>query len=251
MPTATLVAGLAMTIAEGLGYLAAGLFLRRRHVSDDHRLAAGLFVLWWTLAGANKLVAGLVGLGAGFGLVGAAAYVAVLQVSLLVVGVSVACLLGYFTLLFTGRLGSLVVGIGVGAALFTVLTYSLAASDPVAVGLGTWRTYHVSASSAPPLVGILAMALLVLPPVVAGLMLFRLSLRLDDTTQRWRASLVAWSIVAWTLGVQLVATPWFAESAFLQVGSRVVGLAAAAASVIAYRPPAWAQRRFGVGASAS
>ena len=243
MPEPTLVAGGLMTLLEGAGYLVVAALLAARSVSPDLRLGSRLFQGWWAGIGANKVLAGLVGLGATFGLVDGPAYVAVLHLNLVLLVASLWCLTAYFAFLYTGTTR----GFGALAAtcalylLFPI--YNLTAAGPTGFGLGRWRTYHTVETPSPAwrsLVLLATMVVLAAGPAIAHL---RLLLRLEDPAQRYRVALVSFGIVLWTVSVVFVAFPNFDTSALRQVASRAFGLVGALLALWAYRPPAWVARR--------
>lgn len=247
MVEATLLLGNAMTVAEGLGYLAVAWLLRARRIAPDLRFAATLFAWWWVGAGANKLLAGVVGFGAVAGVVGLDLYIAVLYLNLVVLALSLWCLLAYFSFLFAGTtrwFGTLAV---VEAGFFLLLTYNLIASQPTAIGFGAWRTFHVPSVPSPPVRQLAVLFLLVVPQVVAALAHLALFRRVTEPVQRWRVAFVSFAILAWTASVFLLTLPAFATSASMQVASRLIGALGALAGLWAYRPPALFARRLSPG----
>lgn len=239
-----------MTLAEGLTYLAVAALLAARPVGEDVRLGARLFQGWWAGIGVNKVLAGLVGLGATFGLVDGPIYIAVLYLNLLLLALSFWCLLAYFSFLYTGRTKAFLPIALVCFGYFALLMYNLTATSPTGFGLGTWRTYHTFENPAPVWRSLVLLVLIVVLPMAPALAHLRLLPRLHDRAQRYRVLLVSGGIVLWTVSVFFVAFPGFDSSAALQVLSRTVGATGALFALWAYYPPEWVQRRLGNGQGA-
>jgi hypothetical protein len=233
----TLVAGSLMTVAEGLVYVYIGRRLGHRNVSEDARRAVRFFALWWLSIGANKALAGLVGLGAAFGRVSIDLYTVVLHLNLAILCVSLASLLYYFVYLFSGRKGAILPIAIFYAGFYILLTYNLFLAAPKEIRLLNWRTDYVAAQTTPPALGLVIVGLLVVPQAIGALSHFVLYFRTQDPIQKHRIALVSWSIVAWTVSIALILTRAFDESAALQLLSRVIGVAAAIAGWAAYRVP--------------
>jgi hypothetical protein len=231
----TLVAGSLMTIAEGIGYLSVGFFLRRRDVSESARVALFLFALWWYTIGLNKALAGTIGLGAALGAVPLELYVAVLHLNIAILCISLASLLYYFVYLFWGWRQAILPISAFYVAFYVLLMYNLVRAAPSAIELGQWRTDYVASNTTPPWMGLLIVLMLVLPQAFGALSHFVLYFRTKDPVQRHRIALVSWSIVAWTVSIALIVTPRFNTNAILQLLSRLIGVAAAVAGLMAYR----------------
>jgi hypothetical protein len=225
MSETTLAVGHLLTLLEGIGYLAVAELLRRRRVAPQWQLPAALFRLWWVLLGA----------------VGNEAYFAALYLNFVILAASLACLLSYFSFLLSGKARYYLAIALFYFGYYVLLTYQVAASNPTGVLAGEWRTFHVGTPS-PPWRRLLVLAGLALPQLIAAIAYLTLAFRITERPVRFRITMVAFSVIAWTTGVLLIAVPGFGSSPALQVASRGVGLLGAFLAILAYRPPRSIQR---------
>lgn len=244
--TATLIAGATFAfIAAGL-YAYVGDRLVKRRVSIDAKRAMVLFAIWWYALAATTFAGGLQSLLAALGVTDLPLFLAITSLTLLLICVGLLGLLYYLLFLFTGR-KDLLIPLAVFYALYYVsLVYYITASGPTEVIAGRWST---SIRYASPLSGPVTSAiivLLVLPQILGALAFLTLYPRVESRTQRYRILLVSLSIVIW-FGSALVASfQGLATTDAWQIASRLIGLSAATAVLMAYHPPAWARRRFQV-----
>lgn len=248
MPTLTLLAssGFALLAAAIYGY--AGAVLRRREVAPDHRRAQQLFVAWWWALGAATFVGSLAGLAAAFGVTDLSLHVGVLMVNLFLICVGLWGLLYYLLFLFTGRSWLLAPLTVFYALYFVALAALLLGAGPNGVQVGRWtaRVTYENPLQGPTATTVLA--LLVFPQILGALAYFSLYFRLEDRTQRFRVALVSLSILVWFTSALLASAAGLSQQDWWQVASRLLGLAAALAVVVAYRPPRWLRERYGLGA---
>ncbi len=210
-------------------------------------LAAKAFAMWWfTLAvfqaGAVADFA-LRGLGGQWSL---AAYLAYVQLLIILLVAAFGALLYYMVFVFTGRREAWRPIAVLYAALYLMLVYYIALSDPIGVkegALGTTLEYrHDLADS------LLAQAIgigLLLPTLLAAVGYLSLLFRVDDRSQRFRIIAVAGAFIIWFGSSLLVGqfTDWN-DTAAWQVASALITLGSAVAVYTACQPPRWMRRRF-------
>lgn len=91
----------------------------------------------------------------------------------------------------------------------------------------------------------MVLVLLVFPQIIGGLAYFTLYFRVKDPAQKYRIALVAWSIIIWFASAFLASISGLAQFDWWQIVSRLIGLGAALATLMAYQPPGWIQHRLG------
>jgi hypothetical protein len=223
-----------LAIVVVYGYL--GWRLIQRRVSDEARLPATQFGLFWIGLAAVSLVTGVESLGAAFYPPNLALVVTGLYLQLLLICLLLWGLLGYLIYLFLGRhyLAPL-------TALYTVsyvlLLYAVVAADPSTVTLSSGV---VSAGFANPVGGYLAALLfvvLIVPELAGALLYFTLFFRTRDRTVRFRVTLVSWSLFLWFGLTSLHFERLVGGGLASQLASSALGAVAAVAIFVAYYPP--------------
>lgn len=246
MSQETLVAGAAYSAAAATVYLVVGVILWRRRLSPEFELAGSMFSVWWLALGttsaltASLTVAGALG-GPPFFVVLALTYF-----NLWLVCMGLAGLLYYLVYLFTG-LRRTVIPIAVFyVVVFALIVYALNAAGPTGVSIDEWSVGLEYGQELPRMVGLLLLGLLVLPQIVAGLFYLSLVRQASSSTQKYRVVMVGTAILVW-FGVGIVASlAGISTERWWQFVSRLIGLAAATATLMAYEPPAWVRRWLGV-----
>lgn len=156
-------------------------------------------------------------------------------------------LLSYIAYLYTGKVGW-ITGLAIFYGLYFVfLVYTALARQPTGViltGGGSAVTY---AQSAAPLVGLIYLAVLLLPQLVGSLFLFSLFFRVKEANQRYRILLVSGSIFIWFgLALASLFVPDLGQAAWWPLTNQLIGLATALIIYWAYFPPMLIQRRFNI-----
>lgn len=257
------VLGIALQALSVLMFGTVAVFIARRPVTQRARGAQRGFVIWWgglAVIGLYALVFndtyGIVVAEYGLGPLLAILYILIGILFLLLGG-----LMYYLLYLYTGRSGTLwwptvyylvlmasVVWLlhGFGGACLVPADGGCQnpdwqEGDPAAIGAYDERPQWIG-----PVFGLA----LVVPPLVAAVMYFLLYFRVDDPTSKYRILMVSGGIILWftfSVGNTLVAastqTPAGDVSALI---SRSLGVLAAALVLLAYLPPRFVQRRFGV-----
>jgi hypothetical protein len=219
---------------------------QRRSDSPDSRLAWRLFVVWWyALAAATFSGAALSLLGA-VGIAGLPLFTTITIISLLATCVALYGLVFYLLYLYTGSRRVLGPLSFFYIGYYGLLVYYVQASDPISVAIERWRAALVYQNQLRGPVFTLALLLLLVPPLLGGLAYFMLYFRVKTVTQRYRILLVSWSIIIWFLSAFLANITGLVDEDWWQIVSRLLGLGAALAILLAYQPPSWIKQRFGV-----
>lgn len=116
--------------------------------------------------------------------------------------------------------------------------------DPAGVAAGKWFvTWAYTAPAAGGAFLVVLTLLLLLPQIVGAALYLRAARHATTALSRYRIRLVSWALILW-LGITLVA-PFVQLGRFewWQAGGRLVGLVAALAILMAYRPPPAIARR--------
>jgi hypothetical protein len=239
VPIEAATAVVSLGAAAIFGYVGYRLF--RRNVSPGVRLASTQLALWWGGLGVS------VGVGAVeivLALAGALSYPAALTAYLVVVLIDCAFLwglVGFLTFVYTGSYHLYAVT-GFYIWFYVTVLYYIFSQHPYAVTLVAGQpTIQYLAAPVPVLEGILVVGL-IFPEVIGGILYLSLLWRTTDTARRYRIALVGGGILLWfalDVFVPGTSTGWLLVRSVLQVVPGVM-------SLIAFYPPAWARRRYGV-----
>lgn len=245
MEAAFLLATL-LSLATGAVYGYVGWRLSRRRVSGPSRLASGLFTAWWFTLCGFTLAGALVRLGAWAGVVDLPMYLTWTYLSLLAVCFALWALLYYLVYLLTGS-RRLMTPLSVLYVLAYVAgVYVVSAGRAEALAVERWTVKLQYAQAPHPLAATLLLATILGPPIVAAAGYFRLYFRVEGATQRYRVGLVSVTFLTWFLSAMLAAASELNRVEWWPVASGVIGLLAALLIYLAYRPPGYVRRRYGV-----
>ena len=228
-------------------YAYVGLRLSRRVISSsESRVAWQFFTVWWYGLAATTLIGGLQNLLGALGLTDLALFVTANYVSLLLSCLALLGLFYYLIFLFTGNSGWLTPLAILYTISYILLVYFVTASNPVDVTLEPWDTslaYEVPPTG--PFVVILVV-LLFASQLLGGFAYFTLYFQVPDVTQKYRILLVSWSIIIWFLNPFVEIAAGLEGQDWWQIVSRIIGLASALTTLMAYQPPQWLKQRYGV-----
>ena len=241
------VVDLLLVITTALLYAYVGRRLGRRDVEGEARLAWRLFVHWWyglsamTGLGAVTRILHFAGVRDG------ALYITLAYVTLLILTYILWALLYYLVYLFTGDRRLLVPISVFYVGFYVFVLYLVAASGLYYDG----ATDQLQPRNELPGWLLLSFALLLVGPhIIGGMGYLRLFFKTEEPTQRYRIAIIAVSIVVWfstsLVGRIPVGDATIADLPFWLFFTRLVGLAAAVAILLAYTPPRWVRERFGV-----
>jgi hypothetical protein len=243
----TLLFGAALSIlSAGIYYYVGRVLSRRRVVSPDARLAWALFVVWWYALASSTLSGALLSLLGAFSIVALPLFVTINQVNLLAICIALFGLMYYLLYLFTGSRRLLVPLSLFYIAYYILIMYYVQAREPVAVVVGRWNASLQYAKPAEGPLFVAALLLLVFPQIIGSLAYFTLYFRVQTLTQKYRILLVSWSILIWFLSALLASIAGLGQQDWWQVTSRLIGLFASLAILLAYDPLPWIRRRLGV-----
>lgn len=241
--------GVTLAIYAGVAVLAVtiGRWHATRPISEPHARRAGrLFALYWLslaaqsgVAGAGLLAAATVGVPPG-------ATLAFLVLTFAALAASMTGLVCYLGFLYAGLHRSVKWVASLYGAV-AVASFALSvALGPQDLHTTRWGAQIGYARPPTPLLSLLVSVAFLLPPVAGALAYGALALRVRDPTARWRIGLVATGIFVWfTAGIALSPRA-LADNDAAQLLARALPLAGLLLVVVAYRPPRWAQRRWGI-----
>lgn len=247
MRTTLLVAG-AVALLAGAVYAYVAHRIPRAADSPGSRRALRMFALWWNALALNIALVGVTYVLGAFDLLTFEIQLVDSYFQRLLLCVSMVGLMHYLLYLLTGR-DLLKPLVAVYSTYFFLLTWSMFVQDPEGLFLGRWRTDITYARAEVPWLGLASLAAILVPPVAASLMYFRLFFRVRDPTRRWRIALISGAIVLWWVIAVLAGQRAALADTPIQVANRLLSLLAAFGALAAYAPPRWAQRRWGVAAS--
>ena len=246
MSDLTLTAGLLLATATAACLAIAGDVVRRRPLTGDDRLAGTLFAVWWYSA---ALVIGNQALRTILVLAGVTdPNVHFVQgiAGMIPLATSVWGLSYYMVYLLTGRSRWLAPLTAFYVAYLIYLFWFAVVRGVAGVALGEWQATVLTVNPAS-----LAMNL-IFGVWLAGPVLFAvgaysvLALRETDPTRRYRLVLVSSGFLL-LFGIVLIGyiVGWVDESWF-SLAYQIPALLASVLAVLAYRPPRWVQRRWGI-----
>ncbi len=239
LPSAVAIVVVSLGVAAVYGFV--GVRLYRRPIAPAARLASTQLALWWGGLGA---VTALGGIQVAVAVAGAMSFPLALTFYLLSVLLDCAFLwglVGFLTYVYTGRY-HLVALSGFYAWFYVTVLYFVFSKQPHAVAMvGGQVTIEYLSAVAPALTVIVVLGLLG-PEIVGAILYLSLLRRTHDAARRYRIWLVGGGILLWfllDLFVPSSTANWTIARGVLQV---IPGLM----SLIAFFPPEWARRRYGV-----
>lgn len=238
--------GLALTLLSSLLFGYVGRRLQRRPVPAEDALAWRLFVVWWyglaftTLVGAANTALAFAGLAS------LPLFLVMTTLTLVVLCVALWGLLYYLIYVFTGSKRSLPWLTVFYVAYLGLLVYYIYGSGPSGVRLTHWNAQLEYSHQITGPVFAVVLALLVLPQILGAMAYATLYFRTPERTQRYRIALVSTSIIVWFGSALYGSVAGLAETTYWQLASRLIGLAASAAVLMAYVPPRFIRTRFGI-----
>lgn len=246
MDEAALLLDIVLSIAVAGVYLLVGVVTGRRRVDGDGQLAVSLFALWWHMLAAMGVIAAMGKVLAVLGIMDASVHATVAQLTLLTLCLALASLLYYLVYLYTGKRRMIWPVGGFYAAYYAWLVYLVESGRPTGAHVEGGRVVLDYAREFTSLEIGLVLLLLLVPPLLGALGYARLFFRAQEATQRYRIGLVSGTIAAWFTSSLLAWGFGFDHAAWWPMASRAIGLAAALLVFAAYRPPAFARRRWGI-----
>lgn len=237
---------IAFVLVAGFLYAYVGWRISRRRVGGDAQLAIDAFSAWWfSLAAITVQGAAAAGLYA-TGVHDLATYLTLTHFVLLLLCAAFWGLNYYLVFLFTGSRRWLLPSIAYWLVLYLGVVYIVTARHPDGVvSSGSSVSLHY-ATEANPILGTVFVVAFVVPIIIGAVGYARLYFRVEDPTQRYRIGLVSASIVAWFSSSLLASVLQISTAEWWEAISRLIGLAASFIILLAYQPPAWVRRRYGI-----
>lgn len=235
----------ALIAASTYAYI--GWWLSKRVVSSSEaRLAWRAFTIWWFALAITTLLAGFQNLLGALGLTDLPLFLTASYVNLLASCIALWGLVYYLVYLFTGNSRSLVPLSIFYMIYYTLLVYYTTASTPNHIEIGRWNTTLAYSNSLTGPFFVMLVVFLILPQIIGSLAYFTLYFRVSEVTQRYRVLLVSWSIIFWFVSPLIALAGGVAGQDWWQLVSRLIGLGAALAILMAYLPPRWLKQRYGI-----
>lgn len=235
-------------VAVAILYTLVGRAIGRRGLPEPEAAAWRRFRLFFSGLALTGLVAALMSLTVAFDVGSDALHGALNAGSGVAFTIAMWGLMGYLLFLVTGRHWT-----GTVTVLYAAYALLLVA-QPIWAGyqgmdVEGWRPVARYAEMPGAAWTAVSLALLLVPQTVTAGAYLVLLPRVEVPAARYRMTLLAATLLLWTFGVVLIAQPAAAPSDALQALGRLLVLLSAFLVLAAYRPPAWARRRFGAQAS--
>lgn len=238
MSDATLLLGALAALASAAAYGYVGFRVATRKGADHDRLAFWAFGLWWSglaslsLVGAAQNVLWLAGVD------DVRAFTAIAYITLTPFCIAIWGLFYFLAYLFSGRRGLLPASMALYGLLYVVLIAVVAILDPVGIEVRTWDVRVEYANTLSP-AGMAAFHALLVVPIMAGAVAYgSLYFRVKEPLQRYRIGVVSLSLILWFGGPVVAQLAGINQGDVWAMVSRLIGLLAALAILLAYRPPA-------------
>jgi hypothetical protein len=243
----TLIIGAIFSLASAGIYFYVGHSLSRRHVaSQDARLAWNLFVVWWYALAGTTLAGAVLSLLGALSITDLPLFLTFTQLNLLAICIALHGLIYYLLYLFTGSRKVLAPLTIFYIAYYILLTYYINSREPVSVLVGKWNTTLAYQQSLTGPFFAVILILLVVPQIIGAAAYFTLYFRVKEATQKYRVAVVSWSIIIWFLSAFIASISGLSQYDWWQITSRLIGLSATLAILMAYRPIPWIKQRLGV-----
>ncbi|MEK6975841.1 MAG: hypothetical protein AABY18_05815 [Candidatus Thermoplasmatota archaeon] len=247
MSQTTLALAIVGSVLTSILYLYIGRVLRLRKVSDDGRLANGMFVLWWhSLGSLGLLGAGMMGIYV-TGNLEVWMYEAYTTFGLLVLFLALWGLQFYLMYLYTGSRRSFMPLAGFYAALFlaTVALMEYAGAPDRIVDNG-WQLQAEPRLEFSQAFSLVFVTLIIGPALASAIAYARLYRKTEDRTQKYRIALVTGAIIVWFGSSVVGAAAQVNQGLAWQFFSRTIGILGALVILLAYKPPQWVRAKYGV-----
>lgn len=243
----TLLFGALLAIVSAGIYYYVGRVLQRRHTSSaDSRLAWRLFIAWWYALATTSLCSGFLSLLGSMGITSLPLFATITLMNILALCVALYGLVYYLLYLYTGS-RKILIPLSVFYILYyMLLVYFVQARQPIDVEIRRWQATLVYQNEIRGPLFSIAVTLLFLPPILGAIAYLLLYFRVETITQKYRILLVSLSIIVWFLSSSLATLSGLSGLDIWQVISRIIGVGAALAILLAYQPPLWVRQRFGV-----
>jgi hypothetical protein len=220
-----------------------GVVLVEKRARRDAGGALAAFAAWWFAVALLLVVYGVMHAAAGLGWEDLTTYLALVYVSIPLTCAGLGALLYYLLYVFTGSRRLVAPLAAAYGALLLWILYYFTASGPMGVDAQPWSMRFVYANDPGGFPLAATVALMIGPHVLATAWYMLLFFRVEDKTARYRIALVTGALLTWFMSTLFASEMHVVQDSTLGLASRVLGLAAAIAVLLAYSPPAWVRRR--------
>lgn len=242
MAEVRLLLGAASYLVVGTLWAYVGLRVLRRSRAGQGGRATRRFAAWWLGLAGHSLAALVLALAVAAGRASALLVAAVTYAASVFIAVMFWGLVSYLLYLYAGRAGVFPAVTFAYAVQLSTLVAVLWWLHPIGAHVSGWTPIIDYARAAGAYANGFVTLTFLVPPVACGVAYLLLVRRVEDRTSRYRIALVSGSILGWLVGnVAIGAVPASSDAA--AVASRLLGVLAALAVLLAYEPPAWLQRR--------
>jgi len=246
MSSTTLLAAAGFSLVSAAVYVFLGVRLGLREVSPEGALPARMFAAWWLGLGSSTVMTGIMTLAGGLGFVNVDLFLVLTYLNVGLICVALCGLLYYLLYLYTGLRNILAPLAVFYLAYFVLLLLFLQYSHASGVDLKDWQVaLHYDRQPGGVFLA-LVIGLLLLPQLLGGLAYLTLYFKARGPTQRYRIALVSLAILVWFGSPLLGLGAGVSNNVSWQLLTRFVSLAAAITILLAYYPPGWVQRKWGI-----
>ena len=240
-----LVGGLLGLCATAL-FVYVAIMLGQRPVLKSDRAAHTAFRLWWVClalytasGGAGALMAA-----GDFERVGIFLFLSLLGFFSLCIGF--ASLAYYLLYIYTGGHRAALLVFVFYAAICVVLAVLATGASPTGIEERRWAA-GLSSTGGGNALSMWVFTVLLIFPIIGGAVAYLLvGFKVPDRTTKYRIRMVAWSLIVWfTLPLLFLAAGQFLTDTW-DITALILALLAGLAIIVAYKPPAWARRRWSI-----
>jgi hypothetical protein len=235
---------LVLETTSAIIFLGLAVKLNSRQVAEAaDRQAWKAYVIFWAAIGTQELLSQVSSIVALAGVTDINVHLAFSLLSILLISLALWGLLYFLVYVYSGKTAYYWVLAGFYIAYFIFLIAFTFYRNPTGielVGPGAAIQYE---REVPIVIGLVVLATLVFPQIIAGFMYFLLYFRVKERALKYRVLLVSWSIILW-FGLAFLAS-LFGVSAlsYWPFVSSFIALMAVLVSYLAYFPPNWVQHR--------
>lgn len=232
-----------MSVLSAAAYGYVGMKLSGRSGTLDDRFALRAFSFWWIGLAILSLSAALQNVLWVVGIYDPLVYVSASYLTIAVLCATVWGLFYYLGYLFSGRKELKWWSAALYALTYATFVVLLTFSRPEAASASAWDIRLELAATLSPAVTLAALGLLIVPVLLGVFAYGSLYFRVHTPAQRYRIAVVSLALFLWFAGPIGAQIAGVATNPFWEVASRAIGLLAALAILVAYRPPAGIARR--------
>lgn len=233
-------------LSAGVYFYVGRVLLMRRPASPEVGTAWLMFVVWWYALATTTLSGAILSLLGALGIAGLHLFMTITLINLLATCVALYGLMFYLLYLFTGNRRLFAPLTLFYIAYYILLVYYVLASEPIGVMVNRWGAGLEYQNPTRGPLFLIVLFLLVFPQIIGSLAYFMLYFQVRTTTQKYRILLVSWSIIIWFASSFIASISGLSGQDWWQVVSRLIALTASLTILLAYQPPAWVKRQFGV-----